>query len=85
MSGTLILLGEFATSLFSVLMGVIGSAKLLQALARDHLVPGLSLFAQGTPKMDEPTYAILITYVLAQLSMLADINALASFGKLEPA
>ena len=78
-SGVLILLGEFATSFFSALMGVIGSAKLLQALARDNLLPGVSLFGQGTKTNDEPTYAILITYVIAQISMLSNINQLASF------
>ncbi|KAF2730585.1 hypothetical protein EJ04DRAFT_473486 [Polyplosphaeria fusca] len=78
-SGVAILLGEFATSAFSVLMGVIGSAKLLQALARDHLIPGLSIFGQGTKKSDDPVYAIVITYVLAQLTMLSDINQIASF------
>lgn len=60
-------------------MGVIGSAKLLQALARDNLLPGLSIFGQGTQKSDDPTYAIFITYVLAQLTMLSDINQIASF------
>jgi potassium/chloride transporter 9 len=79
LSGIIILLGEYATSLFSVLMGVIGSAKLLQALARDHLVPGLSIFGQGTKWKDEPIYAIIFTYVLAQLTMFADINQIASF------
>lgn len=78
-SGVVILLGEFSTAAFSVLMGVIGSAKLLQALARDHLLPGLSIFGQGTAKSDDPTYAIIITYLLAQLTMLADINQIASF------
>ena len=78
-SGVVILLGEYATSLFSVLMGVIGSAKLLQALARDHLVPGLSIFGQGTKVSDEPIYAIFFTYALAQLTMFADINQIASF------
>ncbi|KAK5247199.1 hypothetical protein LTR16_006831, partial [Cryomyces antarcticus] len=78
-SGVLILLGECATSLFSSLMGVIGSAKLLQALARDHLLPGLSVFGQGTKGSDEPTYAIIVTYVVAQLTMLSDINQIASF------
>lgn len=78
-SGLVILLGEFSTSAFSVLMGVIGSAKLLQALARDHLLPGLSIFGQGTTKSDDPTFAILITYILAQLTMLSDINQIASF------
>jgi amino acid transporter len=78
-SGVVVLMGEFATSLFSVLMGVIGSAKLLQALARDRLVPGLSLFGQGTEKADEPIYAVCITYILAQITMFADINQIASF------
>lgn len=59
-------------------MGVIGPAKLLQAIARDNLIPGLSIFAQGTEKNDEPTYAILFTYVAAQLTMLFDINQIAS-------
>jgi potassium/chloride transporter 9 len=78
MSGALIMAGEFATSAFSVLMGVIGSAKLLQALARDNLIPGLSIFGQGTRKSDDPTYAILFTYIIAQLTMLSDINQIAS-------
>ncbi|KAF2876410.1 cation chloride cotransporter-like protein [Massariosphaeria phaeospora] len=77
-SGVVILLGEFATSAFSVLMGVIGSAKLLQALARDHLLPGLGVFGQGTEKSDDPTYAIIITYLIAQLMMLSNINQIAS-------
>ncbi|KAF2200816.1 hypothetical protein GQ43DRAFT_441210 [Delitschia confertaspora ATCC 74209] len=78
-SETVILLGEFATSAFSVLMGVIGSAKLLQALARDDLIPGLSVFGQGNQKTDDPIYAIILTYILAQLMMVADINEIASF------
>lgn len=60
-------------------MGVIGSAKLLQALARDNILPGFSLFGQGTKINDEPIYAILFTYVVAQLTMLSDINQIASF------
>ena len=60
-------------------MGVIGSAKLLQALARDHLLPGLSVFGQGTEKADDPTLAIVVTYILSQLTMLSDINQIASF------
>ncbi|KAL6709741.1 hypothetical protein ACN47E_001170 [Coniothyrium glycines] len=78
-SPVIILLGEISTSIFSVLMGVIGSAKLLQALSRDHLVPGLSIFGQGTKKNDEPIYAIGITYLIAQVTMFADINQIASF------
>jgi potassium/chloride transporter 9 len=78
-SGLIILAGEFATSLFSTLMGVIGSAKLLQALARDNLLPGFSIFGQGTRKSDEPTYAIFATYIVTQITMLCDLNQIASF------
>ena len=74
-----ILLGEFATSFFSALMGVIGSAKLLQAIARDSLLPGLSVFGTGTRKHDEPIYAVILTFIVAQITMLFDINQIASF------
>lgn len=60
-------------------MGVIGSAKLLQAIARDSLLPGLSLFGQGTKKSDDPIYAIIVTFIFAQVTMLFDINRIASF------
>lgn len=79
LSGILILLGEFATTFFSALMGVIGPAKLLQAIARDGVLPGLAIFSQGTKSNDEPTYAILFTYAVAQATMLFDINRIASF------
>lgn len=75
----MILLGEFATSFFSALMGVIGSAKLLQAVARDSLLPGIGIFAQGAQKTDDPIYAIIVTFVFAQVTMLFDINRIASF------
>jgi potassium/chloride transporter 9 len=78
-SGLVILAGELASSLFSTLMGVIGSAKLLQALARDNLLPGFSIFGQGSKKHDEPTYAIILTYVVAQVTMLCNLNQIASF------
>lgn len=60
-------------------MGVVGSAKLLQAVARDSLLPGLSIFGRGSKKHDEPIYAIIMTFVAAQLTMLFDINQIASF------
>jgi potassium/chloride transporter 9 len=60
-------------------MGVIGSAKLLQAIARDSLLPGIGIFAQGTRKADDPVYAIIVTFVFAQATMLFDINRIASF------
>lgn len=77
-SGILILAGELSSTFFSVLMGIIGPAKQLQAIARDKVVPGLSIFGQGTAKKDEPLYAILCTFVVTQLVLLLDINQIAS-------
>jgi Amino acid permease len=42
-------------------------------------MPGLSLFGQGTKGKDEPTYAIIVTHIVAQATMLFDINRIASF------
>lgn len=78
MSGILILAGEIASTFFSTLMGIIGPAKQLQAIARDNVFPGLSIFGQGTTKSDDPIYAILVTCLVAQLVLLLDINSIAS-------
>ncbi|RKF81779.1 Vacuolar cation-chloride cotransporter 1 [Golovinomyces cichoracearum] len=78
-SGLVVLAGEIASAIFSTLMGVIGSAKLLQALARDDILPGFSLFSKGSKKADEPTNAIIVTYVIAQMTMLCNLNQIASF------
>lgn len=73
-----ILAGELAVTFFSALMGVIGAAKLMQALARDRLFPGLAVFGKGMKKSDEPFAAIFLTYVLAQLALFANLDQLAS-------
>lgn len=78
LSAPIILAGECAVTLFSALMGVIGSAKLFQALARDKLLPGLTIFGKGN-KSDEPLAAIFLTYVIAQVALLADLNQIATF------
>lgn len=77
-SGVLILAGEMATTFFSVLMGIIGPAKQLQAIARDNVIPGISIFGHGTKKNDEPIYAIFFTFAVAQATLLLDINRIAS-------
>lgn len=77
-SGVLVLLGEIATTSFSVLMGIIGPAKQLQAIARDGIFPGLGFFGKGTEKSDDPVAAILFTWFVAQITILFDINSIAS-------
>ncbi|KAF9977577.1 hypothetical protein BGZ73_005560 [Actinomortierella ambigua] len=75
--------GALATSIFATLGSVIGAAKILQAIARDNLLPILSVFSQGTPKTDEPTLAVLLTYVLTQLCLFVpNMNAIAAFVSL---
>jgi potassium/chloride transporter 9 len=59
-------------------MGIIGSAKLFQALSRDKLLPGLSVFGRGTKSGDEPIFAIFLTYSIAQVALFADLNQIAT-------
>jgi len=79
-SPLMIAAGALAASVFATLGSVIGAAKLLQAIARDNLLPFLSVFGQGTPKTDEPTIAVLMTFILCQFCLfLTDMNAIAMF------
>ncbi|WYZ38766.1 hypothetical protein EsH8_III_000680 [Colletotrichum jinshuiense] len=78
LSMPLILAGECAVTFFSAVMGLIGAAKLMQALARDKLLPGLMPFSRGTKMADEPVQAIILTYALAQVAMLANLNQIAT-------
>ncbi|KAL6878997.1 amino acid permease-like protein [Trichoderma novae-zelandiae] len=74
----IVLAGECAVTFFSALMGIIGSAKLFQALSRDKLLPGLSLFGRGSHSGDEPIFAIFLTYCIAQVALFADLNQIAT-------
>ncbi|OAR00385.1 hypothetical protein LLEC1_00999 [Akanthomyces lecanii] len=78
LSSPVIFAGECAVTFFSATMGVIGAAKLFQALAKDKLLPGLSVFGKGTKKADEPILAVLLTYCIAQVALLADLNQIAT-------
>ena len=72
-------MGELSTSLVSTLLGIIGAAKMLQAMARDNLIPVFDIFSQGTESADEPTFAIIITWLLVQVTLFANINLIANF------
>ncbi|BFZ58819.1 hypothetical protein PYCC9005_005884 [Savitreella phatthalungensis] len=75
---SLILGGALSTATFSALCGINGAAKMLQAIARDDSLPILRVFKYGTQSSDEPLVAVAATYVLTQLVLFADINAIAS-------
>ncbi len=77
-SPMLITFGALASTAFSALMGVLACAKVLQAIARDNLLPILDCFGQGTEVSDTPTFAILATYIFCQLILFVDsVNVLA--------
>lgn len=74
----LIVLGELASCGFSALMGVMACAQMLQAIARDELLPALSPFAQGLGHGDVPALALLATTIVCQLVLFIDsINTIA--------
>ena len=39
-SSIVIILGEFSTSLFSVIMGIVGASAMITAIADDKIIPG---------------------------------------------
>ncbi|KAG2186160.1 hypothetical protein INT43_002598 [Umbelopsis isabellina] len=58
---SLFILGSFATMIYSVLGAIVGASKIMQAIARDDLLPFLYFFKRGTSKNDTPSAAILLT------------------------
>ncbi|AET38017.1 Vhc1p Ecym_2271 [Eremothecium cymbalariae DBVPG len=69
----LIFIGEFSTSLFSIIVGIVGAAYVLEAISRDRIIPGLSIFEKN------PHYALLFSWFLTQLVLFSDVNRIATF------
>lgn len=68
-----ILLGELSTSLFSIIVGMVGAAYVLEAIAKDSIIPGLSVFYR------KPLASLLFTWFLTQLCLFSDVNKIATF------
>lgn len=79
----IVIAGELATSLFSVIMGVVGAATLLNAIADDKIIPGIGVFSTfkktKQEKLMAAKYAVIFTWFLTQVFLFADINQIASF------
>lgn len=74
----LITAGVFAATLSSALGSMMGAPRILQALARDTIFPKLQMFAAGSGPNAEPRRAILLTYVLSTVCIIAgDLNSIA--------
>lgn len=83
LNGLIIIFGEVSTSLFSVIMGVVGAASMLNAIADDKIIPGLSIFSMAKKpparRRRAEIASIVFTWFLAQVFLFADINQIATF------
>lgn len=70
--------GECAVTAFSTLMGIKSAAGMFRALAKDKLLPGFSFFDKGMGRRDVPILSLLLTYAIAQVALLADLNQIAT-------
>ena len=77
-SGTLIYAGVFAATLSSALGSMMGAPRILQAFAKDNIISGVSFFKRGSGPSNEPRRAIILTFVISSLGILAgDLNTIA--------
>jgi amino acid transporter len=73
----LVLVGVFAATLSSALASLVGAPRILQAMGRDRLLPGISWFG-GTARDGEPRRAMLLTAAVSLACVWAgDLDALA--------
>ncbi|CAI5758153.1 unnamed protein product [Candida verbasci] len=83
LSSSIIIAGEFSTSLFSVIMGIVGAATMINAIADDKIIPGLSIFTtskkSSTDKKKAQIYSIIAVFFIAQIFLFSDINQIATF------
>ncbi len=72
----LVIAGIWGATLSSALGGILGGPRILQAVARDKIIP--RILAKGHGKNKEPRNALLFTFVLAELGILiGDLNIIA--------
>eukprot|EP01127_Copromyxa_protea_P018531 TRINITY_DN5856_c0_g1_i1.p1 TRINITY_DN5856_c0_g1~~TRINITY_DN5856_c0_g1_i1.p1 ORF type:complete len:869 (+),score=181.60 TRINITY_DN5856_c0_g1_i1:269-2608(+) len=67
----LVVVGVLISTSSSALGAVFGGSRILQAISRDKLLPGISIFGYGTTKGDEPIYAVIVTFLIAEACLFA--------------
>uniref|UniRef100_A0A914QPD9 Solute carrier family 12 member 3 n=1 Tax=Panagrolaimus davidi TaxID=227884 RepID=A0A914QPD9_9BILA len=74
----LIIVGIFATTLSSASGCLIGAPRVFQALCADKLYPGISYFAKGQGKNNDPFRAYILTWTIASaVILIGDLNVIA--------
>ena len=72
----LVIAGIWGATLSSALGGILGGPRILQAVARDKIIP--RILAKGHGKNNEPRNALIFTFILAELGVLiGDLNIIA--------
>ena len=61
--GFLIVAGMACSSLSSAIGDLMGSPRVLQAVARDRILPAIGLFKKGSARHDEPRNALVFTFL----------------------
>jgi amino acid transporter len=64
-AGFLVVAGVFAATLSSAIGSFLGAPRVLQAVARDQVIPHMRLFARGSAGRDEPRRALWLTLGIA--------------------
>ncbi|MCJ8501850.1 amino acid permease [Desulfatitalea alkaliphila] len=76
--GPLVTIGVMAATLSSALGSMMGAPRILQAFARDNVFKQLRFFAPGSGVSGEPRRAIVLTFVIAQVALMAgDLDSVA--------
>mmetsp|Transcript_27269 Transcript_27269/g.37945 ORF Transcript_27269/g.37945 Transcript_27269/m.37945 type:complete len:916 (-) Transcript_27269:142-2889(-) len=65
----IVVVGILVSTASSALGAIFGGSRILQALARDEIFPGIKWAGKGTLKGDEPWVAVLVTWGIAQACM----------------
>ncbi len=65
-----VIAGVFAATISSAIGSLLGAPRILQALARDDIFPGLGIFAKGTLKGDEPRRGLWLTLLMGVIILL---------------
>lgn len=63
--GPLIYAGCFAATLSSAIASLVGAPRVLQALAKDKLYPGLFLFSKGSGANNDPVRGYILVFVIS--------------------
>jgi len=67
--GWFVITGVTAACLSTALGSMFGSARILQAIAKDRIFPKLEFFAAGTMQGDEPRRGVTLSYFIAQMGI----------------